>query len=137
MSELSDAINEMRNMRESYNQIGAAAEAYNAGKVELAENITAKGIPASATETLPELAEKVGAIAQTQTILEGGEVMAAQQFGDGALWNLYQVLADMKTRFMGNGDYAALIVCEYYKGYDSLVLQGADGYFTCDGDYYD
>lgn len=137
MSELSDAINEMRNMRESYNQIGAAAEAYNAGKVELAENITAKGIPASATETLPELAEKVGIIAQTQTILDGGEVMAAQQFGDGALWNLYQVLADMKTRFMGNGDYAALIVCRYQKGYDSLVLQGADGYFTCDGDYYD
>ena len=137
MSELSDVINEMRNMRESYNQIGAAAEAYNAGKVELAENITAKGIPASATETLPELAEKVGAIAQTQTILEGGEVMAAQQFGDGALWNLYQVLADMKTRFMGTGDYSALIVCEYYKGYDSLQLQGADGYYTCDGDLYE
>ena len=137
MSELSEAISEMRNMRESYDQIGAAAEAYNTGKVELAENITAKGIPASASETLPELAEKVCAIAQTQTILEGGEVMAAQQFGDGALWNLYQVLADMKTRFMGTGDYAALIVCEYYKGYDSLVLQGADGYYTCDGDLYE
>lgn len=137
MSELPEAINEMRNMRESYDQIGAAAEAYNTGKVELAENITAKGIPASASETLPELAEKVGAIAQTQTILEGGEVMAAQRFGDGALWNLYQVLADMKTRFMGNGDYAALIVCEYYKGYDSLQLQGADAYYTCDGDLYE
>lgn len=137
MSELSDVISEMRNMRESYNQIGAAAEAYNTGKTELAANITAKGVQASATETLPELAQKVGIIAQTETILEGGEVMAAQQFGDGALWNLYQVLADMKTRFMGTGDYAALIVCEYYKGYDSLVLQGADGYYTCDGDYYD
>lgn len=137
MSELSDAINEMRNMRESYDQIAGAAEAYNTGKVQLAENITAKGVQASATETLPELSEKVGAIAQTQTILEGGEVMAAQQFGDGALWNLYQVLADMKTRFMGNGDYAALIVCEYYKGYDSLHLQGADAYYTCDGDLYE
>ena len=137
MSELSDAINEMRNMRESYDQIARAAEAYNTGKVQLAENITAKGVQASATETLPELSEKVGAIAQTQTILEGGEVMAAQQFGDGALWNLYQVLADMKTRFMGNGDYAALIVCEYYKGYDSLQLQGADAYYTCDGDLYE
>lgn len=117
--------------------VAQAAEAYNTGKVQLAENITAKGVQASATETLPELAEKVGSIAQTQTILEGGEIYAAQQFGDGALWNLYQVLADMKTRFMGTGDYAALIVCEYYKDYDSLVLQGADGYYTCDGDYYD
>ena len=137
MSELSDAINEMRNMRESYDQLGAAAEAYNAGKSQLVENLNSKGVPASASETLPELAEKVGIIAQTQTILEGGEVMAAQQFGDGALWNLYQVLADMKTRFMGNGDYAALIVCEYYKGYDSLQLQGADAYYTCDGDLYE
>lgn len=137
MSELSEAINEMRNMRESYDQIGAAAEAYNAGKTQLVENLNSKGVQASATETLPELAAKVAQIAQTQTILEGGEVMAAQQFGDGALWNLYQVLADMKTRFMGTGDYSALIVCEYYKGYDSLVLQGADGYYTCDGDYYD
>lgn len=117
--------------------VAQAAEAYNTGKTELAQNITAKGVQASATETLPELAEKVGAIAQTQTILEGGEIYAAQQFGDGALWNLYQVLADMKTRFMGTGDYAALIVCEYYKGYDSLQLQGADAYYTCDGDLYD
>lgn len=137
MSELSNVINEMRNMRESYDQLGAAAEAYNAGKSQLVENLNFKGVPASANETLLELADKVAQIAQTETILEGGEVMAAQQFGDGALWNLYQVLADMKTRFIGNGDYAALIVCEYYKGYDSLQLQGADCYYTCDGDLYE
>lgn len=136
-NELDQQVSNLRTLQQSYDQIAGAAEAYNTGKVQLAENITSKGVEASATETLPELAGKVAQIAQTETILDGGEVMAAQQFGDDALWNLYQVLADMKTRFMGTGDYAALIVCEYYKGYDSLMLQGADGYFTCDGDYYD
>ena len=58
MSELQQAINEMRNMRESYDQLGAAAEAYNVGKTELAANITAKGVQASATETLPKLDRK-------------------------------------------------------------------------------
>ena len=134
---LREAVENMATMRQAYDSLSQAAEAYNTGKVQLAENITKKGIPASATETLPELAEKVGDIAQTQTILEGGEVMAAQQFGNGALWNLYQVLADMKTRFMGTGQYSSIIVCEYYKGYDSLQLQGADAYYTCDGDFYD
>lgn len=137
MSELSEAINEMRNMRESYDQIGAAAEAYNTGKTELAANINAKGVEASATETLPELAQKVAQIAQETTIYDGADSYGKQIGADGSLWDLYQVLADMKTRFMGTGDYAALIVCEYYKDYDSLVLQGADGYYTCDGDYYD
>lgn len=137
MSELSEAINEMRNMRESYDQIGAAAEAYNTGKTELAANINAKGVQASASETLPELAQKVAQIAQETTIYDGADSYGKQIGADGSLWDLYQVLADMKTRFLGTGDYAALIVCEYYKGYDSLVLQGADGYYTCDGDYYD
>lgn len=117
--------------------ISQAAEAYNTGKTELAQNITAKGIEASASETLPELAEKVAQIAQETTIYEGADSYGKQIGAGGSLWDLYQVLADMKTRFIGTGDYAALVVCEYYKGYDSLVLQGADGYYTCDGDYYD
>lgn len=122
--------------------ISVAAKAYNTGKTELAANITAKGVQASASETLPELAAKVRDIAQTTTEIIGGEMYGAQLFGDAnpaqsLLWNLYDVLAQMKTRFMGAGQYAALIVCEYYKGYDSLQLQGADAYYTCDGDLYE
>lgn len=142
MSELQQAVEQMRNMRESYDQLGAAAEAYNTGKVQLADNLVFKGVQADATETLPELAEKVRDIAQTTTEIDGGEMYGAQLFGDSnpavsPLWNLYDVLAEMKTRFMGAGQYAALIVCEYYKGYDSLQLQGADAYYTCDGDLYE
>lgn len=127
MSELSEAINEMRNMRESYDQIGAAAEAYNTGKTELAENITAKGVPASASETLPELAEKVSAIAQESYTIDGGEMYAKQLFGSletPNYWNLYEVLENL----LSDGrlvSYGGILLAEYYKGYDSLALAGA------------
>ena len=39
--------------------VGRAAAAYNVGKTELAENLTEKGVPASASEELPTLADKV------------------------------------------------------------------------------
>ena len=127
MSELSEAINEMRNMRESYDQLGAAAEAYNTGKTELAANITAKGVPASATETLPELAEKVSAIAQESYTINGGEMYAKQLFGSletPNYWNLYEVLANL----LSDGrlvSYGGILLAEYYRGYDSLALAGA------------
>lgn len=122
--------------------VAQAAEAYNEGKPALAQAITDKGVATQDTASLAQMAENVGLIQQQTTILDGGDVYAQQLFGDAdptssELWNLYDVLAQMKSRFMGGGDYAALIVCEYYKGYDSLQLQGADGYYTCDGDYYD
>lgn len=127
MSELSEAINEMRNMREAYDQLGAAAEAYNTGKTELAANITAKGVPASADETLPELAEKVSVIAQETYEINGGEMYAKQLFGSletPNYWNLYEVLAQL----LSDGrlvQYGGILLAEYYKGYDSLALAGA------------
>lgn len=114
-------------MRESYNQIGAAAEAYNTGKTELAANITAKGVQASADETLPELAEKVSAIAQESYTIDGGEMYAKQLFGSletPNYWNLYEVLANL----LSDGrlvSYGGILLAEYYKGYDSLALEGA------------
>ena len=59
---LREVVENIANMREACDNLSQAAEAYNTGKVELAENITAKGVPASASETLPELAGKVQAI---------------------------------------------------------------------------
>lgn len=127
MSELSEAISEMRNMRESYDQIGAAAESYNTGKTELAQNITAKGVQASATETLPELAEKVAAISQETYEIDGGEMYAKQLFGSletPNYWNLYEIMAQL----LSDGrlvNYGGILLAEYYKGYDSLALSGA------------
>lgn len=130
MSEIAQAIEEMRNMRESYDQLSSAAEAYNTGKVELAENITAKGVQASASETLPELAEKVSAIAQESYTIDGGEMYAKQLFGVAnddivpGYWNLYDIMAQL----LSDGrlvNYGGILLAEYYKGYDSLALAGA------------
>ena len=134
---LDEQLENLRTLQQSYDQIAGAAEAYNVGKTQLAQAITSKGVETSPTDTYPEMAKKVAQIPQETTIYEGTDSYGKQIGAGGSLWDLYQVLADMKTRFMGTGDYAALIVCEYYKGYPSLVLQGADGYYTCDGDYYD
>jgi hypothetical protein len=120
-----------------YDAINAISPDLVQGKERLATAITSKGVETTSADSLSQMAENVSGISQESYTIDGGEMYAKQQFGDGALWNLYQVLADMKTRFMGTGDYSALIVCEYDKTDDSLTLQGADGYYTCDGDYYD
>lgn len=110
--------------------IALAAEAYNTGKVELAANITAKGVEASASETLPQLAQKVTAIAQQPIILspsEVGDMYAVQQFGSLTTpnyWNLYEVL----NTLLNDGrllNYGGILLAEYYRGYDSLALSGA------------
>lgn len=130
MDNLQTQIDNLRTLQESYDQIGAAAEAYNTGKVQLAQNITSKGVEASATETLPELAEKVNAIAQETYEIDGGEMYAKQLFGVAnndvtpGYWNLYEVLAQL----LSDGrlvNYGGILLAEYYRGYDSLALAGS------------
>ena len=124
---LREAVENMANMREAYNNISQAAEAYNTGKVELAANITAKGVQASKTETLPELAKKVSFISQDTYEINGGEMYAKQLFGSletPNYWNLYEVLANL----LSDGrlvSYGGILLAEYYRGYDSLALAGA------------
>lgn len=121
---LREAVENMANMREVYNNLSQAAEAYNVGKTELAANINSKGVEASATETLPELARKVLAISQESYTIQGGEIYGNQLFGEGGLWNLYDILMQL----LSDGrlvQYGGILLAEYYRGYDSLVLSGA------------
>lgn len=124
---LDQQINNLRTLQQSYDQIAGAAEAYNTGKVELAQNITAKGVTASPTETLPELADKVAAISQDTYLIDGGEMYAKQLFGSLTTpnyWNLYEVMAQL----LSDGrlvTYGGILLAEYNKGYDSLALSGA------------
>lgn len=112
--------------------IAQAAEAYNTGKIQLAKNITAKGVEASATETLPELAEKVSAITQESYTIDGGEMYAKQLFGSletPNYWNLYEVMEAL----LSDGrlvSYGGVLLAEYYRGYDSLAF-GGDGAPSC------
>lgn len=124
---LRQAVENMTNMREAYDNLSQAAKAYNTGKVQLAKNITTKGVQASASETLPELAEKVNTISQKTYEINGGEMYTKQLFGSletPNYWNLYEILENL----LSDGrlvNYGGILLAEYYKGYDSLVLEGA------------
>lgn len=114
------------------------------GKQNMAAAINTKypSPVASANQSLNQMAKEVREIAQAPIYIDGGEMYAAQLTGDGTLWDLYQVLNDMKNTFLqqpyGNNDfvYKCLIVMEYYKGDASMQLRFADGYYTSDGAYY-
>lgn len=126
-NELDQQIENLRTLQESYDQIAGAAEAYNTGKVQLAQAISSKGVETSSTESYPEMAEKVNAISQETYQINGGEMYAKQLFGSletPNYWNLYEVLAQL----LSDGrlvNYGGILIAEYYKGYDSLALSGA------------
>lgn len=110
--------------------VSNAAEAYNVGKQELVTNLIAKGVQASANETLPVLADKVKNIAQQPIILSPSEVVdmyAMQQFGSLTTpnyWNLYEVLNSL----LNDGrllNYGGILLAECDRSQDSIALEGS------------
>lgn len=63
-------------------------------------------------------------------------VQNATQYGHA--YNLYQVMEEVKADpRIKNNNYSAIMLCQYYKGYNSLQLTGgAIAFLTSDGDYY-
>lgn len=136
MSELSEAISEMRNMRESYDQLAATADLYQQGRTELAQAISLKGVQTASTDSLQTMAEKVGQIAQTPIVYNDGEIYAKQICGEGSQWDLYTKTADIWNTY--RNEYGAIMMALYFKGYASIDLDtaAADSYITSDGCYY-
>lgn len=117
-----------------------------AGKIHLATSITAMGVPSSSADSLSAMAAKVLQIPHELNtgVSDFEQVIAPQPY----IWNVYSVAQDLmkdelaayipeymstyKLRYGTN----AFFVGEYYLGYTSLELTGADGYLTCDGDFY-
>lgn len=61
-------------------------------------------------------------------------VQNATQYG--LSHNLYKVMEEVKKDPRTQG-YEAIMLCQYYKGYNSLSLEGgADAFLTSDGDFY-
>ena len=61
-------------------------------------------------------------------------VQNATQYGFSH--NLYKVMEQVKADPRTSG-YAAIMLCQYYKGYNSLSLEGgANAFLTSDGDFY-
>ena len=119
-----------------------------AGRQALATNITAKGVPTSTSDALVTMATKVLQIPQQLNtgISEFEQMIAPSPY----MWNVYTVATDLMKEtlpqyipsYMSSGIYVqyrannAFFVGEYYLGYDTLELTGADGYLTCDGHFY-
>lgn len=143
MSELAQAIQKMRNMRESYDQLAATADLYQQGREALAAAITAKGVPTTPTTPLTDMAQNVADISQVVREIDGGE-MYPQQIVGGAdpatspLWNLYEVLAQLKNQYLvsSGGNYQGILLGRFYKGYERIELSLADAYVTSDGAFY-
>ena len=118
--------------------IAAAAAAYSEGKPQLAQAITAKGVTTAADASLATMAQNVGAIIQQQTIISGGDAYKQQLFSDAdptkaVLWDLYQVLAQMKTLYLsGESSYTGLLICEYDKSLDAVDLDKANAWVCSD-----
>lgn len=108
------------------------------GKQAIAAAINAKGVQdVSPTDSFDKLAQDIQSIQQKTININSQDWYGAQIGAGGDLWDLYSILAQMKNQWLGTSLYKALIVCGFNKGYDSLQLQGADAYYTCDGDYYE
>jgi len=105
---------------------GLGAE-LQSGKTAIASAITAKGGTSSTSHSLAELATDIVSIPTTVQV----EDAAKLAFPESISWNIL-ALAYEKQRV----GYKSWIVAEYFKGYDSLALSGADAYLTCDGDFY-
>ena len=119
-----------------------------AGKQALATNISAKGVPTSVSDALATMATKVLQIPQQLNtgISEFEQMIAPSPY----MWNVYTVATDLMKdtlpnyipSYMSGGIYTqyraynAFFVGEYYLGYDTLELEGAEGYLTCDGHFY-
>ena len=102
-----------------------------AGKTDLASAITAKGVETAPTDSLATMADKVREVVQAPA-LDGESVTGETIFPQPYMWNL---IREAYAHQMGA--YKALILAEFYKGYDTIPLSGADAYYTCDGDFYD
>ena len=126
--------------------ITAIASDIASGKSELSASISAKGVPSTTLDSFSSMATKIRQIPQTvNTGLSDFDQMVAP---NPYIWNVYTVAEDLmknelpdyiptymsgyKSRYGAN----SFFVGEYYRGYDSLELTGADGYLTHDGDFY-
>lgn len=110
--------------------IAATAAAYSEGKPQLAQAITAKGVTTQPTDSLAQMASNVWLI--SQDVLSGESVTGNAVFPQPYVWNLIsEIYAHLR------GEYPNMILAEFYKGYDTIPLSGADAYYTCDGDFYE
>ena len=133
-----EKLNELRTLKKSYSDLADKvlpvsdfAIEVQKGKESLATAITNKGVPCSTEDSIDMMAEKVSLIHQEHN-LDGESVTGNAIFPTEYMWNIItEAYAHQR------GDYSSLILCEYLKENISTInLNGADAYYTSDGDFY-
>lgn len=99
----------------------------------LALAISAKGVPTDAKASFIQMAENVAQIPQQYS--DGESYFASFVAPEEYMFNVFGICEKMIGE-NPHPEFPAFFVAEYYRGYDSLVLTGADAYLTCDGDFY-
>lgn len=99
----------------------------------LALAISAKGVPTDAKASFIQMAENVAQIPQQYS--DGESYFASFVMPEEYMFNVFGICEKMIGE-NPHPEFPAFFVAEYYRGYDSLVLTGADAYLTCDGDFY-
>ena len=99
----------------------------------LALAISAKGVPTNPKASFIQMAENVAQIPQQYS--DGESYFASFVCPEEYMFNVFGICEKMIGE-NPHPEFPAFFVAEYYRGYDSLVLTGADAYLTCDGDFY-
>lgn len=143
---LQNEIDKLKTLQESFNELSskvldtqAVLTELNHGKQEMVDALATKNVQSSTDKTLVEIASDVRSIMQSPITIDGGEMYAEQLFagvgGSSKLWNLYEVLVDIKNNGLYQS-YTGILLAEYNNISAEIALQGADAYLTSDGKYY-
>lgn len=117
------------------------------GKIRIANAISSKGVPTFFTDSLQNMANKVGQI--KQEVIVGSNGFDQMVVPSQCLWNVYSVAQDLMNISIARVEYLPLYMVNYIKGYavnsfcvaeymdiTELKLLNADGYLTSDGHFY-
>lgn len=136
MTQTQQELERLRTLQESYNDLAEVISTIasldsdiNAGKSSIANAISNKGIPATTSDSLIEMSEKINNIRQEPIIVEETK-LGTVLFPKDA----YNVIEEA-SRYQ-NGAYAGLVLVELYLTNETIQLSGADAYYTSDGYFY-
>lgn len=148
MDNLQTQIDNLKTLQQSYDALATQAQVQEdiQGRSQLAAAISAKGVPATVQDNLSSMATKVTQIPQELNtgVSDFEQVIAPSPY----IWNTYSVANDLMketlpdylpaymTQYKQQYGANSFFVGEYYLRYATLELTGADGYLTCDGDFY-
>lgn len=108
--------------------VTAVASEIANGKQAIAAAINAKGVPTSPTDSFAQLAENIAELQLNPIYIEDGEIYPSTLYGEH-IYDLFKVAEFIRNNY---GQFKGFILAQFYKGYATIPLSGADAYLCCD-----